>query len=114
MSLSSWIRDYIYISLGGNRLGLVRKFFNLMVTMFVCGLWHGASWHFGLWGLYHGMGLVLHNLWEKSPAGRKWFSFGLSRWVDIAATNIFVAYGWLLFFYPMDEVVKITRHLFQS
>ncbi len=113
ISLSSWIRDYIYISLGGNRLGWVRKFFNLMVTMFVCGLWHGASWHFGLWGLYHGMGLVLHNLWEKSSVGRKWFSLGPSRWVDIAVTNVFVAYGWLLFFYPMDQVVKITRYLFQ-
>lgn len=112
MSLSSWIRDYIYISMGGNRHGNLRKFLNLMVTMFVCGLWHGASWHFGIWGLYHGLGQVLHNLWEKTSIGKKWGSFPVSRWVGIAATNIFVAYGWLLFFYPMDQVAKYTRLLF--
>ncbi len=113
MSLSSWIRDYVYIPLGGNRHGVVRKFLNLMVTMFVCGLWHGASWHFGLWGMYHGAGLALHNSWEKTAAGRKWAALSFSRWIDIAVTNVFVAYGWLLFFYPMDQVAKITKHLFQ-
>jgi alginate O-acetyltransferase complex protein AlgI len=111
MSLSSWIRDYLYIPLGGNRYGTVRKFMNLMVTMFVCGLWHGASWHFGLWGLYHGAGLSLQSSWEKSAAGKKWGSFSASRWIGIGVTNLFVAYGWLLFFYPMDEVLKITRRL---
>jgi alginate O-acetyltransferase complex protein AlgI len=113
MSLSSWIRDYVYIPLGGNRYGIARKFFNLMVTMFVCGLWHGASWHFGVWGLYHGVGLALHNVWEKSSLGKRWVEFSFSRWADIAVTNVFVAYGWLLFFYPMDQVAKITARLFK-
>jgi alginate O-acetyltransferase complex protein AlgI len=112
MSLSSWIRDYIYIPLGGNRVGLARKFLNLMVTMFVCGLWHGASWHFGLWGMYHGAGLALHSRWEKSDPGQKWAVLPFSRWINIAVTNVFVAYGWLLFFYPMDQVAKFTYHLF--
>lgn len=112
MSLSSWIRDYIYIPMGGNRFGVFRKFFNLMVTMFVCGLWHGASWHFGLWGMYHGAGLALHNVWSKSRFGQKWASRPFSRWIDIGITNIFVAYGWLLFFYPMDQVVKFTGRMF--
>ncbi len=112
MSLSSWIRDYIYIPMGGNRFGLFRKFFNLMVTMFVCGLWHGASWHFGIWGLYHGLGLASHNAWEKSRWGQMGKTFPGARWIRVGATNVFVAYGWLLFFYPMDQVVKITRHLF--
>ncbi len=113
MSLSSWIRDYIYIPMGGNRVSLWRKFLNLMVTMFVCGLWHGASWHFGLWGMYHGAGLALHNLWEKSGPGQKWAALPFSRWVSIGVTNLFVAYGWLLFFYPVADVVKYTKHLFQ-
>jgi len=112
MSLSSWIRDYIYIPMGGNRHGPFRKFFNLMVTMFVCGLWHGASWHFGLWGMYHGVALALHNAWGKTRVGQKWVSLPWSRWVDIAMTNIFVAYGWLLFFYPVDQVIRLTRQLF--
>ena len=83
-----------------------------MVTMFVCGLWHGASWHFGIWGIYHGLGLTLHNL-GKSRTRETLGRLPASRWVGIAATNVFVAYGWLLFFYPMDQVVKITSHLFR-
>jgi alginate O-acetyltransferase complex protein AlgI len=112
MSLSSWIRDYIYIPLGGNRHGNIRKFFNLMVTMFVCGLWHGASWHFGIWGMFHGAGLAVHNVWGNSRTGKTWASWAPSRWIDIAVTNVFVAYGWLLFFYPMDQVWKFTLKLF--
>jgi alginate O-acetyltransferase complex protein AlgI len=113
MSLSSWIRQYIYIPLGGNRHGPIRKFLNLIVTMFVCGLWHGASWHFGIWGIYHGVGLTLHNTWEKTPWSQKWNALPVSRWVGIVVTNVFVAYGWLLFFYPMEDVLKFTRHLFK-
>jgi alginate O-acetyltransferase complex protein AlgI len=111
MSLSTWIREYIYIPMGGNRHGPARKFLNLTVTMFVCGLWHGASWHFGIWGIYHGLGLTLHNSWEKTGLGSKWTAWGPSRWVNIALTNAFVAYGWLLFFYPMDQVFKFTKYL---
>jgi alginate O-acetyltransferase complex protein AlgI len=113
ISLSSWIRDYIYISLGGNRYGTFRKFLNLIITMFLCGLWHGASWHFGLWGAYHGLGLVLHDTWEKTAIGRRFASWGWSRWAGIGINNVFVAYGWLLFFYPMAEVAKYTKCLFR-
>jgi alginate O-acetyltransferase complex protein AlgI len=113
MSLSSWIRDYIYISLGGNRHGLFRKFLNLLVTMFLCGLWHGASWHFGFWGIYHGLGLVTHDAWVKTSLGQKLASFWWSRWAGITLNNVYVAYGWLLFFYPMKEVGRFTRCLFQ-
>ncbi len=112
MSLSSWIRDYIYIPMGGNRFGVVRKFFNLMKVHHVRLrplVPHGASWHFGLWGMYHGAGLAIHNVWEKTELGRKWRSRPVSRWVDIGFTNLFVAYGWLLFFYPMDQVVEVHR-----
>jgi len=54
ISLSSWLRDYVYIPLGGNRLGNVRTHFNLLLVFFLCGLWHGASWNYVIWGLYHG------------------------------------------------------------
>jgi len=111
MSLSSWIRDYIYIPLGGNRYGPARKFMNLMVTMFVCGLWHGPSWHFGVWGLYHGLGLAVHSSWERSRVGVRFASLPGSRWIGMAINNVFVAYGWLLFFYPLDQVVEFTRFL---
>jgi alginate O-acetyltransferase complex protein AlgI len=60
ISLSTWLRDYVYISLGGNRRGTVRTYVNLIATMLLGGLWHGASWNFVLWGGLHGVGLAIH------------------------------------------------------
>jgi D-alanyl-lipoteichoic acid acyltransferase DltB (MBOAT superfamily) len=60
ISLSTWLRDYLYISLGGNRKGKLKTYRNLMITMLLGGLWHGAAWHFILWGAYHGVLLVAH------------------------------------------------------
>ena len=62
ISLSSWFRDYLYIPLGGNRSGNWRTYFNLLLVFFLCGLWHGASWTFVIWGLYHGLFLVVERL----------------------------------------------------
>jgi len=66
ISLSSWFRDYLYIPLGGNKKGATRTHMNLLVVFFLCGLWHGASWNFVIWGLLHGAFLVL----ERGPFGR--------------------------------------------
>src|SRR5262249_9555523 len=60
ISLSTWLRDYLYISLGGNRIGPVRTYVNLMLTMLLGGLWHGAAWNFVAWGGYHGVLLAIH------------------------------------------------------
>lgn len=62
MSLSSWFRDYLYISLGGNRMGPAKTYRNLLIVFFLCGLWHGAAWTFVLWGLYHGALLVVERV----------------------------------------------------
>ena len=59
MSLSAWFRDYVYIPLGGNRTSTGRMYFNLVLVFLLCGLWHGASWTFVVWGLYHGVFLML-------------------------------------------------------
>ena len=59
ISLSSWFRDYLYIPLGGNRCSLARQYFNLVLVFFLCGFWHGSSWNFIIWGLFHGVFLVL-------------------------------------------------------
>lgn len=104
MSLSSWIRDYVYIPLGGNRN---HRAVNLIAAMFLCGLWHGAAWNFALWGLYHGLGLTLENVVKKlRPA---WFEdrplWNAARW---AVCYGFVCYGWLLFFYPASTVWEMT------
>ena len=70
ISLSSWLRDYLYISLGGNRKGKIRQYANLIITMFLGGLWHGASWNFVFWGMLHGVALAAHKFW-MSITGRK-------------------------------------------
>ena len=62
ITLSTWLRDYVYIPLGGNRKGKVRQHFNLMVTMLLGGLWHGAAWTFVVWGAGHGIALCIHKL----------------------------------------------------
>jgi alginate O-acetyltransferase complex protein AlgI len=104
MSLSSWIRDYIYIPLGGNR---AHQSFNLLAAMTICGLWHGANWNFAAWGLFHGLGLALEGLVAGWRPG--WFDAGgvvkLGRWLVCYS---YVTYGWLLFFYPLTTVWRMT------
>ncbi|HEY3643882.1 MAG TPA: MBOAT family O-acyltransferase [Gammaproteobacteria bacterium] len=68
ISLSSWLRDYLYISLGGNRSGEARQLLNIMITMLLGGLWHGASWNFVIWGGMHGLALCVHKLYLRGPA----------------------------------------------
>ena len=70
ISLSSWLRDYLYIPLGGNRKGKLRTYINLLVTMLLGGLWHGANWKFIFWGGMHGVGLIIDKLWRKITKGR--------------------------------------------
>lgn len=95
ISLSSWLRDYLYISLGGNRHGKFRQYLNLIITMFLGGLWHGASWNFVLWGTFHGVALALHKAW-MSIAGRKKgrpvTAFG-GYWVSLLPSTLFVSAG---------------------
>jgi len=69
VSLSSWLRDYLYIPLGGNRKGRLRTLINLMVTMLLGGLWHGASWHFVIWGCLHGVFLIVENGYKQLFTG---------------------------------------------
>ena len=70
ISLSSWFRDYLYIPLGGNRKGTARTYTNLLIVFFITGLWHGASWSFIVWGLYHGFFLILERLGLEDLLGK--------------------------------------------
>ena len=72
ISLSTWFRDYLYVPLGGNRVAPARVYRNLVVVFFLCGLWHGASWSFVVWGLYHGSFLVLERLGLADRVARAW------------------------------------------
>lgn len=101
ISLSSWLRDYLYISLGGNRRGEVRTYRNLMLTMVLGGLWHGAAWNFVLWGFYHGSLLIGHRLATPLLDRATVMMGGAWRtpWLIIRIASMFAmtCYGWLLF-----------------
>lgn len=98
ISLSSWLRDYLYISLGGNRKGPVRTYLNLLLTMLLGGLWHGASLNFVFWGGLHGMALALHKGWNRllHHTG-DYRPTGLRRLAGIVVTFHFVALCWIFF-----------------
>jgi alginate O-acetyltransferase complex protein AlgI len=92
LSLSSWIRDYLYIPLGGNRLGPVRTYVNLLLTMSIAGLWHGGdSWNFLLWGIAHGVALSIDRLWNQAKLGR------VPTVVSRVLTLLFVFLAWTIF-----------------
>src|SRR5262245_23941043 len=81
MTLSRWLRDYLYIPLGGNRCGAIRTYVNLIVTMLLGGLWHGANWTFVAWGLWHGIGRATHKLWRGGRrAGERSLMWKLVSW----------------------------------
>jgi alginate O-acetyltransferase complex protein AlgI len=101
ISLSSWFRDYLYISLGGNRKGTVRTYVNLLSTMLLCGFWHGASWNFVFWGGLHGTSLAVHRAWKNwNPLGGldKFPLFRLA-WSIFARllTVCVILVGWIFF-----------------
>jgi hypothetical protein len=95
MTLSQWLRDYLYIPLGGNRKGPTRTYVNLFLTMLLGGLWHGASWNFVAWGALHGVALAIHKLFtgrtpRRMPAllgGLGTFLFASLCWIPFRAAT---------------------------
>ncbi len=102
ISLSSWLLDYLYIPLGGNRKGRCRTYINLIFTMILGGLWHGASWHFVIWGGLHGIALAVHKLFREWKSKRchifqnKWVSY-MSSTISMIMTYCFVTICWIFF-----------------
>ena len=98
ISLSTWLRDYLYIPLGGNRRGAVRTYVNLMITMLLGGLWHGARWNFVIWGGLHGAALCVERMLGRRGRGPVPGAAGaLARWI---ATMVVVLLGWVFFRAP--------------
>lgn len=94
ISLGAWFRDYVYIPLGGNRCSKHRQLINLAVVWLLTGLWHGSAWNFVLWGVYHGIFVILEkfvlkDIWPKVP-----------KFLRIFVTTLLVFFGWVLFFSP--------------
>ena len=109
ISLSTWLREYLYFSLGGSHHGRTRTYVNLMITMLLGGLWHGARWNFVLWGAYHGILLVFtHALNDirRQNEGKIWIG------LRIAFTFLLTLFGWLLFrVADLGQLVDILRNI---
>ena len=116
ISLSSWFRDYLYIPLGGNRKGRSRTYINLFIVFFITGLWHGASWNFIIWGLFHGFFLVIERLGFDKILARIWtpiqhiytLLLALIGWVFFRADDLSTALDYLgtMFIFNVDSTVN--------
>lgn len=119
ISLSSWLRDYIYIPLGGNRVSPIRRAANIMVTFLVSGLWHGASWNYVLWGALHGLFQVIEGLfpWNKktSPFQTDKRLHTLLSIVTVPLTFILVCFAWIFFrAVTFQDALYVIRHMFEG
>jgi len=112
ISLSSWLRDYLYIPLGGSRAGTVRTCANLMITMLLGGLWHGASWTFVMWGALHGLYLIGHRMWAALPLPFLQRLRAAPWWTWIARILMFhaVCIGWVYFRSPTFALAREVFH----
>lgn len=105
ISLSSWFRDYLYIPLGGNRVSRLRSLNNLLIVFFLCGLWHGASWNFVAWGVFHGFFLVLERTGFGKLIDKLWNPF------KHIYTLLMVMIGWVLF---RTETLGVAVHYIKT
>ncbi|MFK7802253.1 MAG: MBOAT family protein [Anaerolineae bacterium] len=109
ISLSTWLRDYLYIPLGGNRKGVRRTYINLMLTMLLGGLWHGASWNFVIWGFLHGLYLAVERLFDLgnfTKSGETWRSPKV--WLQACTVFIIVTLTWVFFRSPSFDVTLLV------
>jgi len=104
ITLSRFLRDYIYIPLGGNRKGEIRMYSNLLTTMLIGGLWHGASWMFVFWGALHGIAQIINKLWQKTH-------IELPKPVSIFITFMFINFTWIIF---RAENLMQAKNIFMS
>ncbi|MBX9915193.1 MAG: MBOAT family protein [Pseudomonadaceae bacterium] len=104
ITLSTWLRDYVYIPLGGKRAALPRIYFNLFATFLIGGIWHGAGWTFLIWGALHGAAVVLHRYWQD-------LGMRLPGWLGWAMTFLFVNFAWVFF---RAENLPAALHMLSS
>jgi D-alanyl-lipoteichoic acid acyltransferase DltB (MBOAT superfamily) len=106
ISLSTWLRDYLYISLGGNRKGRFRTYLHLLITMLLGGLWHGAHIKYIIWGALHGLALAFHKVWMEVSGNKGTKSRGWSKFAAQFVTFHFVAFCWIFFRAENLEVAR--------
>ena len=109
ISLSTWLKDYIYIPLGGSRCSKVRNYWNIFVTFLVSGIWHGANWTFIIWGCMHGLSLIV----EKMLGQQKCDYRAFGKFVKIGITFLLVNFAWIFFRMPtLGEAIGVIDHIF--
>lgn len=112
MTLSRFMMNYLYIPLGGNRKGEARTYLNLLVVFIASGIWHGAGWLFLLWGLAHGVCILIHRLWKKRICGRHLPAEGMPNFIAIPITFLLVNCFWVLFrATSLKRAVSILRSM---
>ncbi|MEZ0374829.1 MAG: MBOAT family protein [Candidatus Sericytochromatia bacterium] len=114
ISLTSWITDYVFKSLGGSRVPFWRTLLNTLLAMAVSGIWHGAAWHFMVWGMYHGTLLALHRIWREKIKPKMMWVERFPRFyyaVCTLFTFLLVTLGWGLFIMPVGRFVKLMSRL---
>jgi alginate O-acetyltransferase complex protein AlgI len=114
ISLASWLRDYVYIPLGGSRHGWLRRVASAMAAFALCGLWHGPAWNFVVWGLYHGVGLAVCVSYARIPVVGRAIAVVFEKEPNIGRvlTQLYAWLGWLVFFYPVPEAWRMANLLF--
>ena len=111
ISLSTWFKDYVYIPLGGNRVGRLRNYFNLLVTFVISGIWHGANWTFFLWGTLHGFLLCI----EKALGIGKQKFTGINKFFHWAITFVLVCFAWILFrANSLSDAMMVIKGIFTN
>ncbi|MFT5618753.1 MAG: alginate O-acetyltransferase complex protein AlgI [Arenicella sp.] len=111
ISLSTWLRDYLYISMGGNRKGRVKTYIFLFITMFLGGLWHGANIRFIIWGALHGVALAIHKLWMELIGSKGKKAHPIYNFLMGVLTFHFVCFCWI--FFRANDMEKVQQVLYQ-
>jgi alginate O-acetyltransferase complex protein AlgI len=112
ISLSAWLREYLYFPLGGNRKGKFRTYLNLMIVMFLGGLWHGAAWSYAIWGSFHGLALAVEKFLGNYIKPKETV---IVKFFQMLAVFIFVTFAWLLFKLPnFSEAVLYIKAIFHN
>lgn len=111
ISLSTWLRDYVYIPMGGSRCSKLRNYWNIFVTFLVSGIWHGANWTFIVWGIWHGLFQIIEKMLGQQKCNYGWFGKG----IKIIVTFLLVNFAWIIFRMPtLTDVYGVLERIFDT
>lgn len=111
ISLSTWLRDYVYIPMGGSRCSKFRNYWNIFVTFLVSGIWHGANWTFIVWGIWHGLFQIIEKMLGLQKCNYGWFGKG----IKIIVTFLLVNFAWIIFRMPtLTDAIGVMSRIFDT